>query len=221
MIASAIEQVRPLIESRRHALRWRLPAGPLWVKGDRTRLTQILTNLLNNAAKYTPEGGEVDLDATTSDGWVTLNVCDNGQGIEPSLLPQIFELFTQAERSPDRTQGGLGIGLALVRSLVTLHGGTIKVDSLGRNQGARFTVCRSLLRRSANCFGVAVNTSSPPRSNSASAALPCTRCSDARFLPLASVKIKVPCAKSKPASASLFGSFAFGSFQRSRPAIIR
>ncbi|KGQ20393.1 PAS/PAC sensor hybrid histidine kinase [Lysobacter dokdonensis DS-58] len=141
IVISAIEQVRPLIDARGHALRTRLPARALWVHGDRTRLTQILANLLNNAAKYTPEGGEIHLDAESDDGHVRVRIRDNGQGIEPALLPRIFDLFTQADRSPDRTQGGLGIGLALVRSLVALHGGTITADSHGRDQGAVFTIC--------------------------------------------------------------------------------
>jgi nitrogen-specific signal transduction histidine kinase/CheY-like chemotaxis protein len=140
VVTSAIEQVRALIDSRGHALRTRLPPGPLWVHGDRTRLTQIVSNLLNNAAKYTPEGGDIDLVADASAGHVRVHVRDNGQGIEPALLPQIFDLFRQAERSPDRTQGGLGIGLALVRSLVEMHGGTIRADSKGKHQGAAFTV---------------------------------------------------------------------------------
>ena len=140
VVTSAIEQVRSLIDLRGHALRTRLPPGPLWVHGDRTRLTQIVSNLLNNAAKYTPEGGEIDLVAEADAGHVRVHVRDNGQGIEPALLPQIFDLFRQAERSPDRTQGGLGIGLALVRSLVAMHGGTIRADSKGRHQGAAFTV---------------------------------------------------------------------------------
>ena len=140
VLAAAVEQVRPLIDARRHALRTRLPAAPLWVRGDRTRLTQIVSNLLNNAAKYTPEGGEITLEAMREDAQAVVQVYDTGQGIEPALLPQIFDLFTQAERSPDRAQGGLGIGLALVRSLVALHGGTIRADSAGRGQGATFTV---------------------------------------------------------------------------------
>ncbi|BCT93193.1 hypothetical protein LYSHEL_22160 [Lysobacter helvus] len=140
VVASAIEQVRTLIEARGHALRTRLPPGPLWVRGDRTRLVQILANLLNNAAKYTQEGGEIDLDAEAADGNACVHVRDNGQGIDPVLLPRIFDLFTQADRSPDRTQGGLGIGLALVRSLVALHGGAITADSAGRHHGAVFSV---------------------------------------------------------------------------------
>ncbi|WP_187770682.1 PAS domain-containing protein [Cognatilysobacter lacus] len=140
VVASAIEQARSLIDMRRHALRTRLPSGPLWMRGDRTRLTQIVSNLLNNAAKYTPEGGELALDAGHADGAVHLSVWDNGQGIDAALLPQIFDLFTQAERSPDRAQGGLGIGLALVRSLVALHGGTVTAQSAGRGCGATFTL---------------------------------------------------------------------------------
>jgi PAS domain S-box-containing protein len=140
VIAGAVEQVRPLIDARRHALTTRLPPGPLWVRGDRTRLTQILSNLLNNAAKYTPESGELTLEAQHVDDHVLLRVRDNGQGIAPALLPQIFDLFTQAERSPDRAQGGLGIGLALVRSLVVLHGGTVSAESEGRDRGATFSV---------------------------------------------------------------------------------
>ncbi|WP_238382881.1 hybrid sensor histidine kinase/response regulator [Cognatilysobacter segetis] len=140
VVSSAIEQVRPLIDARRHALQTQLPAEPLWVHGDRTRLTQIVSNLLNNAAKYTPESGRLVVDARASEGRIVVHVRDNGQGIEPALLPQIFDLFTQAERSPDRAQGGLGIGLALVRSLVTLHGGTVTAASDGRGRGATFTV---------------------------------------------------------------------------------
>jgi CheY-like chemotaxis protein len=112
----------------------------VWVEGDRTRLTQIFANLLNNAAKYTPDGGEVDLDLEIEGNAAIIHVRDNGQGIESKLLPQIFDLFTQAERSPDRAQGGLGIGLALVRSLVALHGGSIAVSSEGKDCGATFTV---------------------------------------------------------------------------------
>ena len=145
VIGSAIEQARPIIDARRHALRTRLPAMSLWVRGDRTRLTQIFTNLLNNAAKYTPEGGELDLDAEVMDMRVAVHVRDSGQGIEPALLPQIFDLFTQAARSPDRSQGGLGIGLALVQSLVTLHGGEITAKSEGKNLGATFSVGLSLI----------------------------------------------------------------------------
>ncbi|HWS78232.1 MAG TPA: ATP-binding protein, partial [Thermomonas sp.] len=140
VIVGAIEQVRPLIDARRHSLRTRMTAEPVWVRGDRTRLVQVFANILNNAAKYTPEAGDIGIELDVQAGRVAVRIEDSGQGIEAALLPQIFELFTQAERTPDRAQGGLGIGLALVRSLVQLHGGSISADSAGSGRGAVFTV---------------------------------------------------------------------------------
>ncbi|WP_151637930.1 hybrid sensor histidine kinase/response regulator [Noviherbaspirillum aerium] len=140
VIADAIEQVRPLIEGKRHRLTVELDPEPAHVQGDAKRLVQILTNLLNNAAKYTPEQGSISLTMRAPDGQVILEVLDNGIGITPGLQPHIFDLFAQAERSPDRSQGGLGIGLALVKSLVTLHNGTITCHSAGLGKGSRFTV---------------------------------------------------------------------------------
>jgi PAS domain S-box-containing protein len=141
-LVGAIEQVRPLIDARRHSLRTRMTSEPAWVSGDRTRLVQVLANILNNAAKYTPEGGEleVELDVDVDGPHAQVFIRDNGQGIPQSLLPQIFELFTQADRTPDRAQGGLGIGLALVRSLVELHGGAITAQSPGAGHGSTFSV---------------------------------------------------------------------------------
>ena len=139
-VREAIEQVRPLLQSREHRLQVRLPPAPLWVRGDRTRLIQVLSNLLNNAAKYTPPGGQVLVEASQQPGRIELRVQDSGEGIEPELLPHVFELFTQAKRNPDRVQGGLGIGLALVRSLVTLHDGEIRADSAGPGRGSCFTL---------------------------------------------------------------------------------
>jgi len=139
-IVGAIEQVRPLIDARRHSLRTRMTAAPIWVQGDRTRLTQVFANILNNAAKYTPEAGDLGVEIDMEGSRVVVRIRDNGQGIEAALLPHIFELFTQAERTPDRAQGGLGIGLALVRSLVNLHGGSIAADSDGAGHGSIFTV---------------------------------------------------------------------------------
>ena len=139
-VHEAIEQVRPLVEHRRHSLATRLPAVPMWVHGDRTRLIQVLSNLLNNAAKYTRPGGQVTVEASLPSGRAVVQVRDSGEGIDAGLLPHIFELFTQAERSPDRSQGGLGIGLALVRSLVALHGGEIRAESAGKGQGSTFTL---------------------------------------------------------------------------------
>ena len=140
VIASALEQARPLIEKKGHTLSTRLGAANVIVMGDRKRLVQVMANLLGNAAKYTPDGGQITLSAEACGAGVTLSVKDNGIGIDASLLPDIFELFTQARRTPDRTQGGLGLGLALVRSMVGLHGGEVAAYSDGPGQGSCFSV---------------------------------------------------------------------------------
>jgi signal transduction histidine kinase/PAS domain-containing protein/ActR/RegA family two-component response regulator len=141
IISNAVEQVRPLIETRRHHLKLHLAPESVQVAGDPKRLVQILTNLLNNAAKYTPEGGNILLQMEVDDGRVFITVQDDGIGIDPDLQPRIFELFTQAERTSDRSQGGLGLGLALVKSLTELHGGKVTCFSEGAGKGSRFTVC--------------------------------------------------------------------------------
>ncbi|MBK4736531.1 ATP-binding protein [Noviherbaspirillum pedocola] len=140
IVAATVEQVRALIEERGHRLTLTLPPNLPPVMGDRTRLIQVFTNLLNNAAKYTPPGGEIGIHAQRDGDGAVLAVRDNGIGIEPNLLPHVFDLFTQAERSPDRAQGGLGLGLALVKSLVELHGGRVSVSSAGPGRGSEFTV---------------------------------------------------------------------------------
>lgn len=139
-VASAVEQSRPLLEARHHNLTIRTDAAPATVSGDRTRLVQVIANLLNNAAKYTPQGGEIALTVQAAIGVIEISVTDNGMGIDAKLLPQVFDLFTQAERTPDRAQGGLGIGLALVKTMVTLHGGTVKVRSAGPGTGSTFII---------------------------------------------------------------------------------
>jgi signal transduction histidine kinase/CheY-like chemotaxis protein len=136
---AAIEQARPLIDARGHTLHLDLPTG-LAVEGDRTRLVQIIANLLSNAAKYTPPGGSITVDLAAVDDQVRVRVTDNGIGFDNVLLPHIFDLFSQAERTPDRSQGGLGIGLALVKNLVDMHGGHIEARSDGPDRGSRFTV---------------------------------------------------------------------------------
>jgi PAS domain S-box-containing protein len=141
VVAAAVEQVRPLIDARRHALTLALSGAPVHVTGDRTRLVQVISNILNNAAKYTSPGGRLELAVVAEDDKVLVRVRDNGVGIAPEMLPYIFDLFTQAERTPDRSQGGLGIGLALVKSLVALHGGTVHADSRGLGQGSEFSIC--------------------------------------------------------------------------------
>ena len=143
-IGHAIQTVTPLFEQREHAVSVSLCTEPLWALADPVRLEEILVNILNNAAKYTPDGGRVDVSCErTRDGERTfgvLRVRDNGVGIEESLLPRVFDLFTQADRSLARSSGGLGIGLSLARRLVLLHEGTILARSEGPGMGSEFTV---------------------------------------------------------------------------------
>lgn len=140
ILLEAQEQVRPLIDTRRHQLSVRMDAAPMFVRGDAKRLVQVFSNLLNNAAKYTPDGGNIRLYADLQDDAVVIQVQDDGIGMTPCFQQKAFDLFSQAERTPDRVQGGLGIGLALVRSLVELHGGRVSVMSDGLGQGSCFTV---------------------------------------------------------------------------------
>ncbi len=140
VITAAIEQSLSLIDERRHFLNTELPEHPVVVQGDRVRLTQVFSNLLNNAAKYTPAGGTVRIAVVDHEGRVEVDVIDSGEGMDADLLPQVFTLFAQGRRTLDRAQGGLGIGLSLVKTLVDLHGGTIEAASEGSGQGSRFTV---------------------------------------------------------------------------------
>lgn len=140
VIERAIEATRPLIESRRHHLDVKTSPAPLLVVGDATRLIQVVANLLNNAAKYTEEGGSISLRTETRGERVLIRIKDTGLGIAPELLPHVFDLFIQGERSLDRSQGGLGIGLTLVRRLVELHGGRIEAFSGGPGKGSEFVV---------------------------------------------------------------------------------
>ncbi len=140
IVERAIESAGPLIDRRKHELSVSLPAEPIWLQGDPTRLEQVVVNLLNNAAKYTDEGGQIRLTAQQEGDEVVLRVRDTGVGIAPELLPRIFDLFTQANRTLDRSQGGLGIGLSLVQKLVELHGGTVEAHSVGLGQGSEFIV---------------------------------------------------------------------------------
>ena len=140
MVDSAVEQVRPLIEARHHALVVDVPAAPVFVSGDRTRLVQAVSNLLNNAEKYTQQHGSLRVALQVQDGQAAMSVADNGSGIPPGLLPHVFDLFTQGERTPDRAQGGLGLGLTLVKSIAQLHSGGVTADSEGQGQGSVFTI---------------------------------------------------------------------------------
>ena len=141
VLHGAIEQVRPAIEARGHRLALALPPAPLPVHGDRTRLVQVVANLLANAAKYTPPGGHLGLTLRLENGQGCITVSDNGIGMSADLLPHVFELFVQAERTPDRAQGGLGLGLALVQRIAQLHGGSARARSGGLGQGSTLTVC--------------------------------------------------------------------------------
>jgi PAS domain S-box-containing protein len=141
IVSAAVEQVRPLVDARRHSLTLQLSGRSAHVIGDRTRLVQVISNILNNAAKYTAPGGRIVLSVTVDEKRVLVAVRDNGVGIAPDILPYIFDLFTQAERTPDRSQGGLGIGLALVKSLVALHGGSVYASSEGIGEGSEFCIC--------------------------------------------------------------------------------
>ncbi|HET9645268.1 MAG TPA: response regulator [Burkholderiaceae bacterium] len=140
VIAHAVETVKPFIDGRNHRLIQSLPSAPVWLRGDFARLSQVMANLLNNAAKYTPDGGTLQLSLNVQDGMARLSVRDNGIGIEADLLPNVFELFEQGRRSLDRSQGGLGVGLTLVQRLLELHNGKVEARSAGQGQGAEFVV---------------------------------------------------------------------------------
>ncbi|MFO0575140.1 MAG: PAS domain S-box protein [Polyangia bacterium] len=144
-VSRALESVRPLVAGRHQQLTVELPAEPLFVDGDVTRLCQVVGNLLHNASKFTDAGGQLSLRISRRGEAAEISVRDEGVGIAPEVLPRIFDLFTQADSSLDRAQGGLGIGLTLVRSLVELHGGTVEARSAGLGRGSEFTVRLPLL----------------------------------------------------------------------------
>ena len=139
IVAEALEVTRDLVDARRHVESVSLPEAPLWFTADPTRITQVVRNLLDNAAKYTPRGGEIAVTGSREGGEVVLRVRDTGIGIAPEMLPRVFDLFAQLDRSPARP-AGLGVGLTLARTLVELHGGTITVESEGLGRGSEFVV---------------------------------------------------------------------------------
>jgi PAS domain S-box-containing protein len=145
VVAGAVETARPLIEARGHTLSTSLPGEPLWLEADATRIEQVVANLLNNAAKFTEPGGRIELSVEREADEAVLRVRDTGTGIPPDLLPRVFDLFVQGERSLDRAHGGLGIGLTLVRNLVERHGGTVEAASEGPGRGSELTVRLPLL----------------------------------------------------------------------------
>lgn len=138
ILLAALETSKPLIEARQHNLDTSFPPEALIVNADLTRMAQVVTNLLNNAAKYTEEGGEIRLNCRRDGNEVEISVRDNGMGIPTEMQRHVFELFAQVDRSIDRSQGGLGIGLTLVRSLVELHGGRVSMKSEGLGHGSEF-----------------------------------------------------------------------------------
>ena len=138
-VAEAVDTSRSLIEERGHHLTMQVPSDPVWILGDVVRLGQIVSNLLNNAAKYTLDGGRIGVTLEVHDSWATLTVADNGLGLSAEMRDRVFDLFSQFE-SRDRAQGGLGIGLTLVKRLVELHGGHVEARSAGRGHGSEFIV---------------------------------------------------------------------------------
>jgi signal transduction histidine kinase len=139
-VQSAVETSQPEIEQAGHRLHVHLPSEPVWVEADVTRLAQVIANLLNNAAKYTERGGRIDLHVERRGSEAVIRVQDNGVGIPASLLPQVFEMFTQVNRSLERSQSGLGIGLSLVKRIVEMHYGTVEARSAGHGHGSEFIV---------------------------------------------------------------------------------
>jgi signal transduction histidine kinase len=140
ILEAALETSWPGIEAARHKLFVNVPPEPIYLYGDAMRLAQAFANLLNNAAKYTEKGGSIWLTAAQDADQAIISVRDSGIGIAPEVLPHIFELFWQAKEAQQRAQGGLGIGLSLVKGLVELHSGTIEARSDGRGKGSEFIV---------------------------------------------------------------------------------
>ena len=145
VLKDAIETSRPVIEEAGHALETDVPGEPIYIEGDDTRVVQIFTNLLNNAAKYTLPGGVIRVTLGVDAGQARVSVRDNGVGIPAEMLPHVFDMFAQVDRSLERTQGGLGIGLSIARRLARMHGGEIEGRSAGRGRGSEFTVTLPVL----------------------------------------------------------------------------
>jgi CheY-like chemotaxis protein/anti-sigma regulatory factor (Ser/Thr protein kinase) len=148
VIDSALDAIRLAADTKRIQIRRRTDRTAAVVTGDATRLHQVVSNLLTNAVKFTPPGGWIDVRLARADRHARITVADNGQGINPSFLPHVFERFRQADGSSTRSHGGLGLGLAIVRHLIDLHGGTVRAESPGLGQGSTFTVELPLLQES-------------------------------------------------------------------------
>ena len=140
IIESAVDTSRPKIDAGRHDLTVYVPGAPIWLDGDFTRLSQVVSNLLTNAAKYTPSEGRIEVSANRVEDRVRIDVADNGVGVPQDMQVRVFDLFTQSKGPDDRSREGLGIGLALVRQLVEMHEGAVELESAGAGAGSRFTV---------------------------------------------------------------------------------
>ncbi|MES2981677.1 MAG: PAS domain S-box protein [Verrucomicrobiota bacterium] len=168
VVQMAMETSLPLIEAAGHKFTSSLPAETLHVRADITRLAQIFSNLINNACKYTPDGGMIELSACREGNTVVVRITDSGLGIPSSMLSKIFEMFSQVEKGLDRSHGGLGIGLSLVKRLAEMHGGSVRAESLGPGQGSTFTVVLPLAEIEGQELGNTDPPSPPEKSN-----LPC------------------------------------------------
>ncbi|MGA7782095.1 MAG: PAS domain S-box protein [Paraburkholderia sp.] len=159
----AVESVAPLVEARAQQIHVEVPDATSWICADSTRMSQILVNILNNASKYTPEGGSIKITAHVDAEWISIVITDTGSGVSPELLPHIFDLFSQGERTLDRSEGGLGIGLSLVKKLVEMHDGRISVRSPGPGQGTSVTVDLPRLHHHERHSGAALSALDAPQ----------------------------------------------------------
>jgi CheY-like chemotaxis protein/two-component sensor histidine kinase len=162
VVSEALEQARPIVEQLRHQLNVQIDPAAACVLGDAKRLVQVLVNLLNNAAKYTPPGGALSLRLDCADGHAHIDVSDNGIGMDEATVASAFTLFSQAARSSDRSAGGLGLGLALVKTLVQHHGGKVRASSGGKGCGSRFVVSLPLVESGADQLHAMPAAPSPP-----------------------------------------------------------
>ena len=164
VVGAAVETARPAIDAKRHLLSIDLPSERVLFAADPLRVAQVLSNLLTNAAKYTDPGGQIRLRAACEAGTVTLSVADSGIGIPADALAEVFAMFSQVKSGQDRSEGGLGIGLALSKGLVALHGGTIEVKSAGVGQGSEFIVRIPMRNLAASPPSTRINRRSNPPS---------------------------------------------------------
>jgi signal transduction histidine kinase len=170
VVRHAVETTRPVLEERRHRLRVELPPEPLPLDADATRLEQVVSNLLRNAARYTEPGGSIEVEVRRDGSAAVLAVRDDGIGIAPDLLPRVFDLFTQGEQALDRSEAGLGIGLTLVRSLVEMHGGSVEARSDGPGKGSELIVRLPLAAEAEGAYPASFDEASPASADETSSA---------------------------------------------------